>query len=191
MGWWDRAVSRKSIAVRHQDLFAAALVVATDECARAKLPRLTDEASPIRRECLASRGTGARIVGLAMMKFRYLVFASLLTLAACGNGDEGPMAGNWVQVTGTDAAGMTITFDGASNKISVHMAPRADGGHDHGEGKLTYEYVAESKALTVHAELLGHGKADTWTGTVAGDTFELAAQETKLKFKKGSAPAGH
>ena len=101
------------------------------------------------------------------------------------------MLGNWTQVTGTDAEGMTITFDGKNDRISIHLPPRADGTHGHGEGKLTYTYDDKSKALIVNAELLGHGKADSWTGTVIGDEFELAAADTKLKFKKGGAPAGH
>lgn len=136
-----------------------------------------------------------------MIQLRNLLFPVLLTLAACGGtkdspgtsgtADGGPMAGNWTQVTGTDKTGMTITFDGMSDKISVHLAPGADDIHGHADGKLTYLFDDKTKALTVNAELMGHGKADTWTGTVAGETFELAAADTKLMFKKGGEPSGH
>lgn len=137
--------------------------------------------------------------GRTMMKFRHLLFPALLTLAACG-GDKEPtgdsttnsvMAGNWSQDTGSDAPGMTITFDGESDKISVHLAPRADGTHDHAHGKNTYSYDDKTKALTVNSELLGDGKGDTWTGTVAGDGFEIKSGETTLKFKKGGEVKGH
>ncbi|MFT6083027.1 MAG: hypothetical protein ACI8UD_000718 [Planctomycetota bacterium] len=136
-----------------------------------------------------------------MIKLRNLLFPVLLTLAACGDAkdspgaggaaDGGPMVGNWTQVTGIDATGMMITFDGMNDKVSVHFPPRADGTHGHADGKLTYSFDDKTKALTVNAELMGHGKADTWTGTVAGETFELAAADTKLKFKKGGKPSGH
>ncbi|MFT4512951.1 MAG: hypothetical protein ACI89X_000659 [Planctomycetota bacterium] len=139
-----------------------------------------------------------------MIKLRNLLFPALLTLAACGgskdspgggtgngSGAVSPMAGNWTQDTGSDAPGMMITFDGASDKLSVHLPPRADGTHGHADGKNTYTFDSVTKALTVHSELIGHGKADTWTGTVAGDAFELAAADTKLKFKKGGEASGH
>tara|TARA_R110002094_G_scaffold173493_1_gene154815 strand:+ start:166 stop:591 length:426 start_codon:yes stop_codon:yes gene_type:complete len=136
-----------------------------------------------------------------MIKLRNLLFLALLTLAACGDSKDSPggsgspnaspMAGNWTQITGTEAAGMAITFDGNSDRISVHLPPRADGTHGHGEGKLTYTYDDKTKALTVNAELMGHGKADSWVGKVTGDQFELAAADTTLKFKKGGKISGH
>ena len=136
-----------------------------------------------------------------MIKLRNLLSPVLLLLAGCGDaydstgangsGTISPMAGNWAQDTGTDVEGMTITFDGPSDRISVHLAPRADGTHGHGEGKNTYSYDAATKALTVNSELMGHGKADKWIGVVSGDAFELAAADMKLKFKKGGKPAGH
>lgn len=123
-----------------------------------------------------------------MNKLRNLIFPALLTLAACG---EHPMAGNWTQVTGTDKVGMTITFDGHSNKISVHLAPRADGGHDHAHGDLTYLYDDATQAVTVEAELLGANKPSSWAGKVNGTKLELGAADTKLQFEKGGKVAGH
>lgn len=133
-----------------------------------------------------------------MINLRKLLLSVLLLLVACGDtkdsaggGAISPMAGNWAQDTGTDAPGMTITFDGPSDRISVHLAPRADGTHGHGEGKNTYSYDAATKALTVNSELMGHGKGDKWIGTVSGEAFELAAADITLKFNKGGKPSGH
>ena len=41
--------------------------------------------------------------------------------------------------------------------------------------------------LDKNGKLLGKGKAGTWTGTLAGETFELAGGTDKLKFKKGGS----
>ena len=125
-----------------------------------------------------------------MNKLRYLIFPALLTLAACGE-PEHPMAGNWGEVTGSDKVGMTITFDGNSNKVNVHLAPRPDGSHGHAHGALTYTYDDATKAVTVEAELLGADKPSSWAGKVEGTKLELGAADTKLVFEKGGKPAGH
>jgi len=119
-----------------------------------------------------------------------LFAVTAVSLTSCG--DEGsPMGGSWNQVTGTEKEGMTIDFERHGNKVSVHLAPRPDGTHDHAHGELVYTYTDETKAVTVKAELLGDGKGDTWTGKVDGDNLELGAADTVLKFKRGKAAAGH
>jgi len=130
-----------------------------------------------------------------MMNFRNLFLVALLTvtavtIASCGDGGS-PMGGSWNQITGTDAEGMTIDFEKHGNKVAVHLAPDPDGGHGHADGELTYTYDDETKAVTVKAELLGHGKGDTWSGKLAGETLELGAADIVLKFKKGKSAHGH
>jgi len=71
----------------------------------------------------------------------------------------------------------------------VHTAPRTDGGHDHVNG--TYTWDAATKALMVKARLAGDGKADTWTGTVDGETMQLGSADGKLSFRRGGKPDGH
>src|SRR5262245_57825946 len=61
--------------------------------------------------------------------------------------DAAVLTGNWSQDTGADAKGMTLEFDGKSDKVMVHTAPRADGSHDHVDG--TYTFDAAKKAVTV------------------------------------------
>ena len=123
-----------------------------------------------------------------MTQLRNVIISFLLILAACSS-DGSPMAGNWVEDTGSDAIGMTLSFDGHSDEFWAHLAPREDGSHDHAHG--TYSYDEETKTVTVKAKLMGDGKADTWTGKVDGQTLELGAADTKLKFRQGGSPAGH
>lgn len=129
------------------------------------------------------------------MRIRHALFVlPLLFFAACGSSDH-PLAGNWSQDTGADAKGISLEFDvrltnGAlGTEVMVHTAPAADGSHDHLHGSYTFD--AASKAVTVKCKLLGDGKADSWAGTLAGDTLELAAGDAKLKFKKGGKAHGH
>lgn len=130
-----------------------------------------------------------------MINLRNLLLLALLAVTAVAFTscvDPGsPMGGSWNQITGTDADGMTIDFEAHGNKVSVHFAPRPDGGHDHAAGELTYTYDDETKAVTVKAELLGHDKGDTWTGKLNGETLALGAADTALKFKRGEAAQGH
>ena len=130
-----------------------------------------------------------------MTQLRNLLLPALLliaavTLVSCGDPGS-PMGGSWNQITGTEAEGMTIDFEKHGNKVSVHLAPREDGGHDHAHGELVYTYDPESHAVTVKAELLGHDKGDTWSGKVDGDKLELGAADTLLKFKRGVSAHGH
>ncbi len=132
-----------------------------------------------------------------MINLRNLLPLTLLVVVAVGftscNEPGSPMGGSWHQVMSPDAdgEGMTIDFEAHGNKVSVHFAPRPDGGHDHAKGELTYTYNDETKAVTVKAELLGDGKGDTWSGKLNGETLELGPADTPLKFKKGKALAGH
>lgn len=112
-----------------------------------------------------------------------------LLLASCGD-DVGPMAGNWSEVTEDGSKGMVITFDGYSDKLAVHLKPREGGGHGHATGELTYDYDAESGALTVRALLLGPQGPAVWRGVVASDAFDLAAADHRLRFQRGGS-AGH
>jgi hypothetical protein len=122
-----------------------------------------------------------------MMRMRSIALLSLIALAACSN--DHALAGNWQQVTGTDAEGASLVWNGDGSKIVVHGAPRPDGGHGHPEATFTYD--AASKALTIRSLLLGAGQPDNWVGTVAGDSIELTGGATKLTFRKGGKPAGH
>lgn len=122
------------------------------------------------------------------MRLRHPLFVlSFLFVAACSS--DHPLAGNWSQDTGADAKGMSLEFDAKGSEVMVHTAPAADGSHDHLHGSYTFD--AATKAVTVKCKLLGDGKADSWAGTLAGDTLELAAGDQKLKFKKGGKAHGH
>ncbi|MEO6597438.1 MAG: hypothetical protein ABIP94_22065 [Planctomycetota bacterium] len=112
----------------------------------------------------------------------------VLLLAACG-ADHNPMAGNWSQQLPGNAKGMTIEFDGASDKVNVHTAPREDGGHGHVRG--TYIFDAPGRSVTVKAKLAGDDKADTWKGTVDGTRMDLSSADGKLAFQRGGAADGH
>ena len=116
------------------------------------------------------------------MKIRQLPMLAVFALAAaCGS--DNPLAGNWSQDTGTDAEGMMLSFDGKSDKLQVHTAPDAEDHHDHISG--TYVFDAASKAVTVNASLMGADKAASWSGQLDGDSLEIGAADTRLKFKRG------
>lgn len=123
------------------------------------------------------------------MRIHRTSLLSLFLFAAC-NSDH-PLAGNWSQELPGGAKGMSLELDAKSDKVFVHTAPRPepDGGHDHLKG--TYTWDAATKAVTVKALLAGDGKADTWTGTVDGDTMQLGSADGKLSFRRGGKPDGH
>jgi len=112
---------------------------------------------------------------------------ALLLVAACGSGN--PMAGNWSEVLEGDAHGMTLTFDGYSEKMSVHGRPQPDGTHSH--PKASYTFDAATGALTVSGPILEGSKEESWSGTLEGDGFALKGGETTLKFVKGGDAHGH
>ena len=124
-----------------------------------------------------------------MIKLRTWFLPSVLLFAACSSDEGSPVAGNWKQVTGTNKDGATISFDGYSDKLNVHLAPNADGTHGHAHG--TYIYDEATKSITVKAAVLVGSKEDTWTGSVDGTIMELGAADTKLRFEQGGKPAGH
>ncbi len=111
----------------------------------------------------------------------------LLLFAACGT--KHPLAGGWSQELPGAAKGMFLEFDGGSDKLELHTAPRPDGTHDHVDG--TYAWDAASRTVTVHCKLAGEGKADTWTGVVEGDHFELSAADGKFRFHRGGEADEH
>lgn len=113
-----------------------------------------------------------------------------LCLAACGkDGPKSPMAGNWSELRAGGEPGMTLTFDGYSEKMSVHGRPQQDGTHTH--PKATYTFDEQTKALTVSGRILDGDKGASWSGTVAGDAFTLTSGETTLKFERGGEAHGH
>lgn len=122
------------------------------------------------------------------MRIRPSLFVlPLLLVAACSS--DHPLAGNWSQDTGSDAKGLSVEFDVKGTEVMVHTAPAADGSHDHLHGSYTFD--AASKAVTVKCKLMGDGKAESWTGTLAGDQLDLSAGDVRLKFKKGGKAHGH
>jgi hypothetical protein len=117
------------------------------------------------------------------MRTRLLLCSILLSFAAsCSEGTDA-MAGNWKPDGQSGAHTVGLEFDGKGDKVMGHV----DGpdGHKHPSG--TYTYDAATKLVTVRAKLLGDAMADTWTGTVAGDSLELTGGTTKLKLKKGGS----
>lgn len=119
-----------------------------------------------------------------------VTFLALLSVSACGDGrPKSPMAGNWSEVLPGDEPGMTLTFDGYSEKMSVHGRPQADGTHTH--PKATYRFDEQTKALTVTGQILDGDKGASWAGTVAGDGFQLVSGETTLTFQRGGKAHGH
>ncbi len=126
------------------------------------------------------------------MRKLLLAFVPALLFAACKHdhaaASDHPLGGGWVQDTGSAAKGFSLTFNTKGSECQLHTAPAADGLHDHLDG--TYTFDAATKALTVKAKLLGDGKADTWTGTVAAGRLELAGGTDKVVMKPGD-PHGH
>ena len=117
-----------------------------------------------------------------------LFLPGLLLLAACGA--DHPLAGNWSLESGADAKGTALTFDGNSDKVSVHLATREDGSHGHAP-MGSYTFDEKTNAVTVKALILGEGKAEQWAGKLDGEHLELSAGDTHLKFHKGGDPHGH
>lgn len=106
-----------------------------------------------------------------------------LLLAACGN--DHPLAGNWAEQVEAGKKGMHLEFQTSGDKVMVHTAPREDGSHDHLHG--TYVFDANSNAVTVKCKLLGDGKADAWTGVLAGKSLDLTGGGVTLKFAQGGS----
>lgn len=124
------------------------------------------------------------------MRARFLaVVPAFLFVVAC-SGDSHPLAGNWSQETGSDAKGMSLTFDTNGTAVTVHLAPRVDGTHGHVDG-ATYIFDAAAKTVTVKAKLMGEAKADTWTGKLDGEHLSLTSADGKLTFHHGGEPHGH
>lgn len=115
------------------------------------------------------------------MKPRLLLIVPLL-LVACSDAPGDAMAGHWSPDGKVGEFTVGLEFDGKGDKVMAHV----DGpdGHSHPPG-ITYMFDATTKVVTVRGKLLGDGKADTWTGTVSGDTLELAGGRDKIKLKKG------
>ena len=116
------------------------------------------------------------------MRSRLLYVLPLLFAAACS--DNHPLAGHWSPEAAVAGLKVGIDFDGKTDQVMAHV----DGpdGHSH-PPKGTYTFDSATKAVTVKCKLMGDGKADTWTGTLAGETLELTGGDTKLKFKKGGS----
>ena len=114
------------------------------------------------------------------MRHRLLAVVPFLMLAACDGGGDA-MMGNWSPEGEVAGFRVGLEFDGKGNKCMPHV----DGPDGHGHPAATYTFDPASKLVTVKSKLLGDAKADTWTGTLAGDTLELTGGDVKLKFKKG------
>ncbi|MBL8755260.1 MAG: hypothetical protein JNK15_18315 [Planctomycetes bacterium] len=119
------------------------------------------------------------------MRLRLLVLP-LFLFAACG-GDHAStggdaLAGHWSPVGKVGELEVGLEFDGKGDKVVGHV----DGpdGHVHPPG-LTYSFDAATKKVTLKGKVLGDGKADTWTGTLGGDTLELVGGTDKFTVKKG------
>ena len=98
------------------------------------------------------------------------------------------LAGHWSQELEGGGHGMPLQFDGDSDRLMVHTAPREDGTHDHLHG--TYEVQAGSAAVTVRCALLGDGNGDTWQGALSGEHLTLRSGGTELQFHRGEDPHG-
>jgi hypothetical protein len=124
---------------------------------------------------------------MIMRRRQSFVLVAALLFAACGSdhSHDHPLAGSWGQDTGSDKKGVYLEFDTSGTKCIVHGAPREDGTHDH--PSATYTWDAATKAVTVKGKLIGDAKADTWTGTLAGESLSLTGGADTLKFKKGGS----
>jgi hypothetical protein len=121
------------------------------------------------------------------MRLRSLALFALFAAAACS--DHHPLAGAWNQELPGGAHGMHVAFDTKGDKVNIGLPPRPDDTHDHVHG--TYTFDAVSKAVVVKAKLGGDGKADTWSGTLAGERLELSGGEQKVAFVRGDKAHGH
>jgi hypothetical protein len=117
------------------------------------------------------------------MRIRHCLFVTLLLLAACSKGDDA-LAGHWKVEAPVDGLQVGVDFDGKGGQVIAHL----DGpdGHVH-PPKGSYSFDATTKTVSVRCALLGEGKPDSWSGTLAGDVLELAAGERKLRLKKGGS----
>ena len=115
-----------------------------------------------------------------MTRSSRLLFPALLLLVSCS---KHPLHGGWRE-EGAKAP-RVLSFDPAGSKLMVHTPPRPDGGHDHLHG--TYTFDAATKAVTVQCKLLGDGKADRWSGTLADKALELSSADGKLAFARGGS----
>ena len=123
------------------------------------------------------------------MATRFLHLLPLVLFAACSHSH--PLDGAWNEERADGKPGISIEFDTKGTACMVHLAPRADGGHDHLEGALTYTFDAATKAVTITAKLMGDGKAATWTGKIDGEHLEVTSADGKLTFHHGEHAHGH
>ena len=116
------------------------------------------------------------------MRIRHCLFVPLVLLAACSS--DHPLAGHWKADAPVDGLRVGVDFHAENGQVMAHV----DGpdGHSH-PPKGTYTFDAATNAVMVKCMLLGEGKPDTWTGTLAGDTLQLAAGATRLTLKKGGS----
>jgi hypothetical protein len=110
----------------------------------------------------------------------------LLLLAACGH----PLKGYWkAEAVPAPLKKVGIDFDDATDRVLAHIdrfLPNSDTSeHKHEPGHYTFD--AATKAVTVKCKLMGDGKAETWTGTLAGETLELTGGADMVKLVKGGA----
>lgn len=122
------------------------------------------------------------------MRLRLPFLFPLALLAACSSSH--PLDGAWNEERADGKAGMTIEFEVTSTRCMVHTAPGPDGSHEHLAG-TTYTFDAAAGTVTVKAPLLGKGKADSWSGKLAGEHLELGSADGKLVFHRGAHAHGH
>lgn len=120
------------------------------------------------------------------------VLSSLLLFAAC-SGDTHVLTGTWSQELPDGKAGVSLEFNATGDKVVVHGAPRADGGHGHPKFKPTWDLASKTLTLTRDGDepLVEGSKAETWTGKLVGDHLELSSADGKLVFHRGGKPHGH
>lgn len=120
-----------------------------------------------------------------MLRRHRLFAVPLLLLAACGH----PLKGYWkAETVPAPLKKVGIDFDDATDRVLAHVdrvLANGDSEHKHENGHYTFD--AESKLVTVKCKLMGDGKAETWTGTLAGEVLELTGGTEKVKLVKGGA----
>ena len=117
------------------------------------------------------------------MRIRHVpLVLPFLVLAACSSGN--PLAGHWSPEAEVAGLRVGVDFDDKSDQVLAHV----DGpnGHSH-PPKGSYTFDSATKLVTVKCKLMGDGKAETWTGTLQGESLELAGGDVKLKLKKGGS----